>query len=140
MATRSELDSVFTQERTRFIYETRMAFAFSRPALIEKPRGDHDRAMEAHWLEMARRCNRPHYLEPEGFTPDRWMLAGNKTYGRSICGHEKAYGWGRTFWKYVWLAVKAAWWSGWNDAVGTTYKTTPPGRRNDFAVITGITA
>lgn len=117
-----------------------MRMSFLTPPLVEKPRGDHDRAMEATWLDMARRCNRPHYYEAQGFTRDRWQLDGCQCLSRrSICGHEKAYGWGRSFWKYVWLAVKSAWWSGWNDAVGATYKTTS-GRSRSHAVITGITS
>lgn len=126
--------------RSMLRYEMRLAFG--GPRLVERPRHEHDRAMEAHWLEMARRLGRMPYHEAPGFADDRrWLNDGKwKPRRRSIAGHEKAYGlFCRSHWRYLWLAMKAAWWSGWNEAVGTTYQTTPPGASRNHAVVSGIT-
>jgi hypothetical protein len=102
------------------LFRAEMRVAFTAPVLVERPRAEHDRRMEAHWLEMAWRLGRPAYME---------------------AGREKPYGpFSRSHWRYLWLAMRAAWWSGWNDAVGATYRTTPPGRARQYATITGLTS
>jgi hypothetical protein len=127
--------------RDSFLYEMRMQFALGRPHRVTKPKADLHARMAERWCKMARDCGRPGYHEASGFTPDRWMLRDpSPTHTRSICGAEKPYGpFSRTHWRYIWLAMREAFLSGWHEAIGTTYETTEGGR-NRHAILTGITA
>jgi hypothetical protein len=127
--------------RDSYLYESRMQFAASigLPRKVTKPRGEFEARMCETWIEKAHSTGREPYLDPRGFADDRRPRYGG-AWGRRIHGHEVAYGmWSRAHWRYVWLAMKAAFWSGVHDAMGTTYETTEGGR-NSIALVTGIAA
>lgn len=116
-----------------FLYEMRLSMGFGLPQRVTKSRGEFDARMAEHWIDSAHATARDAFWEAPGFADDR------RSRGRSIHGREKPYGMGsREHWRYVWLAMKAALWSGVHDAMGTTYETTEGGS-NSVAVITGLT-
>jgi hypothetical protein len=123
--------------RDSFLFEMRMQFALElgRPRKVTKPKHELHARMAEHWCKMARDCSRPEYNEARGFAYRR-----GGSLGPWPCGGEKPYGpFSRTHWKYLRLAMREAWLSGWHEAVGTTYETTEGGR-NRHAILTGITS
>lgn len=117
-----------------YVLRMRMEFAL-KPHKVTKSTADMHGRMSAYWVEKAQQCGRPPYLEAGGFATDRWGKRGRA----SVCGHEKAYGpCSRTFWGYVWRAVKAEFLAGWHREMGTTYTYIDDARYKP--IITGLCA
>lgn len=124
------------------LFDMRLRFGLSlssgRPT---RPKGEFHARMAERWVSSAIELGRPPYTEAAGFTKDRWQLGGSEL-GGSVCGHEKPYGFcSRPFWRYVRLAMREAFLSGWHDALGTTMPD-HRGARNSLhmARITGLTS
>lgn len=116
-------------------FRFRQEFAVSAaPARRMVPASDVENAMEAHWLQMARRLGRMPYHEAPGFAGGRGPLRV------TVHGYEKPYGLtSRGHWHYIWLAMKCAARAAWYDAVGQTREEVVGGNRT-MAVIKGITS
>lgn len=101
---------------------------------VTKRKAEHHARMEAYWLKRAWGCGRMPYVEGPGFTYERPSGVNVR-----VKGHEVPYGPGsRPFWKYVRLAMKDAFLSGWHNARGTTYQTVEGGR--DHAILKGLSS
>lgn len=126
-------EGMFDMRTNALAAVARFGLNLSSGRRVTKRTADRHARMSEFWLNHAHGCGRPPYREGPGFCAE----PGERI---KVKGHEVPYGpTSRTFWKYVWLAMKSAFKSGVHDAMDSEYETRE-GNPRDMAIVKGITS